>query len=121
MDQDMDPNTIINQLQAQVQELTQQLQQVIAAQGSAQPAQPVQVPATTTTPTLKIAAPDPFDGDRTKALVFLSQVALYLQSKPPGTFTDQQSILFALSYMKGKRAGEWASRIVQWQLESHES
>jgi Retrotransposon gag protein len=55
---------------------------------------------------LKIAVPDFFDGTKDKFLRFFNQVLLFLAAVD---YSDKESILFILSYMKGGSAEIWAS------------
>jgi hypothetical protein len=91
----------------------QQLEQELAAL-QARIAQleavPRQAPAPRRGP--KVAVPDVFDGNRTKADSFLRQLRLYFTARSDEFSTDQDCIVFALSYMKGGTAGTWADRMV---------
>ncbi|KZP01443.1 hypothetical protein CALVIDRAFT_523864 [Calocera viscosa TUFC12733] len=118
---------LILNMQAQIQQLTEQIQPHNVTQAAAQDPQPAPNPEPTPTTNIPpinlstmpmhIATPDVFDGEKGRAQIFLSQVALYVQARPQEFPTEQQAILFALSYMKGRKAGESASRVIQWQQE----
>jgi hypothetical protein len=60
---------------------------------------------------LKVAAPDIYDGTITKADTFISQLSLYFHGKRVQDPTDR--IVIALSYMKGGTAGPWAKQKVK--------
>jgi hypothetical protein len=60
----------------------------------------------------KMASPDTFDGNRAKTSTFIRQIELYMLGRSNEFGTDQDRIAFALSYMKGGTAGEWADRLV---------
>ena len=57
---------------------------------------------------VKVATPDPFDGNLAKSEEFINSLLLYFMGKPG--MTDEQKITFALSYMKGGTAGQWSKR-----------
>jgi len=68
---------------------------------------------------MKVATPDPFNGNLAKSEEFLNSVLLYFMGKPG--MTDEQKITFALSYMKGGTAGQWSKRkLKQYAKEEHE-
>jgi len=80
------------------------------------PAPVVEVPSpppTSTSPTSarppKAADPEIFSGDRKKADPFLRALKLNIAIRPNSFPTDQTKILYALSYMQGGSAGDWAS------------
>ncbi|ESK82391.1 hypothetical protein Moror_12183 [Moniliophthora roreri MCA 2997] len=47
----------------------------------------------------KVAAPDPFDGDRKETRRFLTEVEIYLRMHPSEYNTDEKKCLFLLSYL----------------------
>ncbi|KZT23931.1 hypothetical protein NEOLEDRAFT_1068535 [Neolentinus lepideus HHB14362 ss-1] len=57
---------------------------------------------------LQIGQPDPFDGSHDKLRGFLIFVDLYTMVNRAIYDTDEKKIVFALSFMKGGRAGPWA-------------
>lgn len=59
-----------------------------------------------------VAAPEAFDGQRGKAMSFLRQVQLYLRGRACEFVSDEDRVHFALSYMRGGSAGEWANHIM---------
>ena len=66
---------------------------------------------------LKVATPDPFTGDLTKTEAFITSLMLYFVGRGED-LTDGQKMTFALSYMKGGTAGQWAmSKVKQLQKE----
>ena len=60
---------------------------------------------------MKVATPDPFNGNLAKSEEFLNSLLLYFMGKPG--MTDEQKITFALSYMKGGTAGQWSKRMLK--------
>jgi len=62
---------------------------------------------------IKIAPPNVFDGTQSKTDSFLSQLCLYFTGKRGDFHSDQDKIVFALSYMKGGTAGPWAAEVVK--------
>ena len=131
MDNQFDPAVaaaIIQELQEQVAQLQAQVQQLTAGTPQLHPVNPPPPPpmelpppiinpaqplAPPVTSRMKVATPDDFTGDRSKADAFLSQLYLYFNARPADFPTDGQRILFALSYMKGGIAGAWAARFVE--------
>jgi len=66
---------------------------------------------------IKVSPPEYFDGTRTKLITFERQLAVYFAGhlKKFGDNVqekDQNKILFALSYMRGGRAEEWANAFI---------
>jgi len=61
---------------------------------------------------IKVAPPDPFSGNLAKTEEFITSLMLYFVSKGED-LTDGQRMTFALSYMKGGTAGQWAKRKVK--------
>ena len=60
---------------------------------------------------LKVATPDTFNGDDlARSEEFINSLYLYFYGKKG--LTDEEKITFALSYMKGGRAGRWSRRKV---------
>ena len=70
---------------------------------------PTQVAPGTYVAKLKMAAPDIFDGDLTKAEAFIASCELYFCGNLKEVSCTQK-VYFALSYMKGKIAGQWSKR-----------
>jgi len=95
--------------------LQQQTASSVPSSGSPPPSNPL--PPTSQAPALsvKVAAPDPFDGTQSKADTFISQLQLYFYGKR--VHDDSLKIVTALSYMKEGTAGPWAKLKVKW-LES---
>ena len=61
---------------------------------------------------LKVATPDPFTGDDlAKSEEFINSLHLYFFGKQG--LTDEQKVTFALSYMKGGRAGRWSKNKIK--------
>jgi len=75
-------------------------------------APPSPLPHTSSFVNLKVAPPDPFNGNLAKSEEFLTSLNLYFHGKG-GNLTDEQKITVALSYMKGGTAGQWAKRKVK--------
>lgn len=64
----------------------------------------------TTTPTeLHIGKPNNFDGDKAYARRFLSSCETYLDLNDKIYNSDKKKIIFALSFMLDKAAGDWAT------------
>jgi len=66
---------------------------------------------------IKISPPEYFDGSRTKLITFERQLAIYFAGHPKKFADnvpekDQNKIIFALSYMRGGRAEEWANAFI---------
>jgi hypothetical protein len=61
----------------------------------------------------KAAAPDAFDGDRTKGRAFLTSCQLYLKLCDAEFRDDQARIHWVLSYMKSGRAATFANRTLR--------
>lgn len=97
--------TQLNTIQ-ELQNQIAQLQQMVNGL-SAQP------PTTQTisTPSIKVAPPDIFDGTSSDLETFLSQLTLYIFGKR--VQEDYDKIFLGLSYMKGGIAGPWAKQKVQ--------
>jgi hypothetical protein len=64
---------------------------------------------------LKPATPPDFSGDRTKGRAFLNTCNTYLRLCPQDFASDQQKILWVLSFMKEGRAARWADQIFRWE------
>ena len=66
---------------------------------------------------IKLSPPEYFNGTRAKLITFECQLAIYFAGHPK-KFADnvpekeQNKILFALSYMRGGRAEEWANGFI---------
>jgi hypothetical protein len=58
-----------------------------------------------------VAEPDPFDGKRENGRRFLHQIWMYIQAYPETFTTDQDQILFMLSWMKSGSAAVWAETL----------
>ncbi|ESK87187.1 hypothetical protein Moror_5858 [Moniliophthora roreri MCA 2997] len=59
---------------------------------------------------VKVAAPEPFDGDRKETQRFLTEVEIYLRMHPTEYDTDEKKCLFFLSYLRGKDTQAWKQR-----------
>ncbi|KAI3613545.1 hypothetical protein WG66_006110 [Moniliophthora roreri] len=59
---------------------------------------------------VKVAAPEPFDGDRKETWRFLTEVEIYLRMHPTEYDTDKKKCLFFLSYLRGKDTQAWKQR-----------
>ncbi|KAI3600024.1 hypothetical protein WG66_011142 [Moniliophthora roreri] len=59
---------------------------------------------------VKVAAPEPFDGDRKETRRFLTEVEIYLRMHPTEYDTDEKKCLFFLSYLRGKDTQAWKQR-----------
>ena len=92
------------QLQMQPQQLQQPQPQL--------PPQPQQVPVAPAQPDSRAAAPDTFDGTRSKASSFRTQLTLYFMQRPCEFVTDERRITFALGLLRGT-AGKWAEQMVR--------
>uniref|UniRef100_A0A0W0FB59 CCHC-type domain-containing protein n=1 Tax=Moniliophthora roreri TaxID=221103 RepID=A0A0W0FB59_MONRR len=55
----------------------------------------------------KVAAPDPFEGDRKDTKRFLMEVEIYLRMHPTEYDNDEKKCLFLLSYLRGKNTESW--------------
>ncbi|ESK82602.1 hypothetical protein Moror_5409, partial [Moniliophthora roreri MCA 2997] len=55
----------------------------------------------------KVAAPDPFEGDRKDTKRFLMEVEIYLHMHPTEYDNDEKKCLFLLSYLRGKNTEFW--------------
>lgn len=64
---------------------------------------------------LKPATPSDFSGDRTKGRAFLNTCNTYLRLCPQDFASDQEKILWVLSFMKEGRAARWADQIFRWE------
>jgi hypothetical protein len=64
-----------------------------------------------TTPSIKVAPPEPFDGSMSKAESFLSQCLLYFYGR--GITSDYHRVICALSFMKSGNADKWARTKIQ--------
>jgi Retrotransposon gag protein/Zinc knuckle len=63
----------------------------------------------------KPATPLEFDRDRKKGLTFLHSCQTYICLCPEEFRDDQTKIVWAMSYMKSKRAAKWTTRIFRWE------
>ena len=66
---------------------------------------------------IKLSPPKYFEGNKAKLLTFERQLAIYFAGHPKKfgddvCNTDQNKILFALSYMRGGRAEQWANAFI---------
>ena len=59
-------------------------------------------------PIIKLAAPDMFSGDQDKLKDWFRQVENHFYTNPSKFPTEDLKILFAFSYIRGGKAGEWA-------------
>ncbi|ESK85491.1 hypothetical protein Moror_10109 [Moniliophthora roreri MCA 2997] len=55
----------------------------------------------------KVAALDPFEGDRRDTKRFLMEVEIYLRMHPTEYDNDEKKCLFLLSYLRGKNTESW--------------
>lgn len=69
---------------------------------------------------LKPATPSDFSGDRTKGRAFLNTCNTYLRLCPQEFASDQEKILWVLSFMKDGRAARWADQIFRWEEKNEE-
>lgn len=69
----------------------------------------------------KAADPEIFSGDRKKADPFLRAVSLNIAIQPNSFPNDRTRILYALSWMQGGSAGEWAANHTRSMLETNQS
>lgn len=68
----------------------------------------------------KIRAPPEFDGDRTKATAFLNNCQTYLRLNKTLYTSDEDCIIFILSYMVGGTAESFKDSVTQLALEEDE-
>jgi hypothetical protein len=68
----------------------------------------------------KAADPEVFSGDRKKADTFLRAVALNIAIQPNSFPDDRTRILYALSWMQGGSAGDWAANHTRSMLENNQ-
>uniref|UniRef100_A0A0W0GCW9 Retrotransposon gag domain-containing protein n=1 Tax=Moniliophthora roreri TaxID=221103 RepID=A0A0W0GCW9_MONRR len=59
---------------------------------------------------VKVAAPEPFDGNRKETRRFLTEVEIYLRMHPTEYDTDEKKCLFFLSYLRGKETQAWKQK-----------
>ncbi|KAI3608188.1 hypothetical protein WG66_006494 [Moniliophthora roreri] len=59
---------------------------------------------------VKVATPEPFDGDHKEMRRFLTEVEIYLHMHPTEYDTDEKKCLFFLSYLQGKDTQAWKQR-----------
>jgi hypothetical protein len=64
---------------------------------------------------LKPATPPDFSGDRKKGRAFLNTCNTYFRLCPQKFQSDQERILWVLSFMKEGRAAKWADQIFRWE------
>src|SRR5688572_28465798 len=107
------PPLSLEDMQQQMLQLQHQLSQLMSLIPTPpSPPSPLSKAASTTpssilsTPLLKVAAPDTFDGTSSKAEAFISPLLLYFHGRKVKDDTDK--VILALSYMKGGTAGPWA-------------
>ena len=107
----------MEQLQQQIAQMQQLINTFTQSQSSnpPSPSNPIttinsSTSSNTTIASIKVAPPDIFDGATSKANTFLSQLALYFHGKRVHDNSDR--IIFALSYVKGGTAGQWAKQKV---------
>src|SRR6266567_1222404 len=62
---------------------------------------------------LKPSNPPDFDGNRSKGKAFLTSCCTYIRLCPEAFDDEPTKIIWAMSYMKSRRAGCWAS----WEFE----
>lgn len=116
-------------LQAQVAALQQRLQdqqanaQTLATaiiQHMPAPVVNLPPPAAPTSCPPKAADPEVFTGDQKKADPFLQAVSLNIAIQPNAFPDDRTRILYALSWMQGGSAGEWAANHTRTMLEGNQ-
>jgi len=116
------------ELEAQLQTLQQQLaeqpnqfaagaQDLVATIAQNLPPPVVQLPPPGGRPP-KAADPEVFTGDRKKADAFLRAVSLNIAIQPNAFPNDQTKVLYALSWMQGGSAGDWAANHTRTILET---
>ena len=91
----MDQETVILQLQQQLQQMQQQLAQFVNAQAANPPAPGI--PGASKK--IKVPTPEPFDGRRDKMKAFLRQCNLVFSGDKTNYVDDQDKITYALSLM----------------------
>jgi hypothetical protein len=117
--------------QKQLEQLTsgfQQLQQLLLQQQSNSTSALLLLPnnPTTTPPiSLKLAArpigpalPNEFNGDCSKGATFIWLCQTYIVLCLESFSDDQTKIIWALSYMKARRAAKWAAWVFKWEEEN---
>jgi hypothetical protein len=105
---------LINAFQ-QLQQLFQQLQQLTLQQLSPSPTPPSFPPTAQAPPP---ALPSEFNGDCSEGLDFLHSCQTYVHLFSDSFSNDQTKIIWALSYMKTRRAARWASHVFKWEEEN---
>ncbi|ESK81872.1 hypothetical protein Moror_5443 [Moniliophthora roreri MCA 2997] len=63
----------------------------------------------------KVAALDPFEGDRKEMKRFLMEVEIYLRMHPTEYDNDEKKCLFLLSYLQGKNTEAW-KKTQSWKI-----
>uniref|UniRef100_A0A0W0G1Y8 Retrotransposon gag domain-containing protein n=1 Tax=Moniliophthora roreri TaxID=221103 RepID=A0A0W0G1Y8_MONRR len=61
----------------------------------------------------KVAAPEPFEGDRKDTKRFLMEVEIYLHMHPTDYDTDEKECLFMLSYLRGTGTQSWKQNCME--------
>jgi hypothetical protein len=109
-------------LQQQLQDQQQNAQNLATAiiQNIPPPVVNLPPPPPPTSRPPKAADPEVFSGDRKKADPFLRAVALNIAIQPNAFPDDRTRILYALSWMKGGSAGEWAANHTRSMLEANQ-
>jgi hypothetical protein len=83
------------------------------------PPTPIPTPATGQKKTLlKPSAPSEFDGDCAKGKAFLTSCQTYIRLCPEAFKEDTIKIVWAMSYMKSRWAGCWATREFEYEADS---
>jgi hypothetical protein len=95
-------------LMAEVRVITKAVVENLPAPVVEVPPAPVSAPSVSACPP-KAADPEIFGGDQKKADPFLHVLKLNIAIQPNPFPSDQTKILYALSYMQGGSAGDWAS------------
>jgi hypothetical protein len=67
------------------------------------------------------AVPPQFDGDRTKGTAILNSCQTYIRLCPKEFADEQTKIVWAMSYMKARRAAKWSARVFHWEQQPDNS
>lgn len=114
--------TVANQTQAldMIQrQLTILVNQTVNTQPTpAAPLTQTPAPPPTTRNGLKPAAPNEFDGSRSKGRAFLNSCELYMNLAPQQFADEVSKVHWALSYMKSGRASLYADRILRFEAKN---
>jgi len=69
---------------------------------------------------LKPSAPLEFDGDHAKGKAFLTSCQTYIHLCPEAFKDNTVKIVWAMSYMKSRQAGHWATREFEYEVASRD-